>query len=210
MTAAVVIGGIVALGVNGGTVLRPGTPERHDAGSAVAAGPACPVDPLAQVLAAARESGASVITAKGALTGRPGPESPSYVELRLTDVRTVSGPTVASESHAWIYSALGPSGPMTGTDAGSLWAADGSLFGIVRPRSSSVDGPTVRVAPVVGDQVILSRAGCWSASDLAGRPFTGPLAEVPGSNSYARAAETGFVAVPLNSVEALATQHSPQ
>lgn len=65
-------------------------------------------------------------------------------------------------------------------------------------------GPVLRIAPVVDDGVIFSSAGCWDATDLSSRPYHGTLSEIPGSDSYARAAENGFHAVALATVEQLA------
>ncbi|GII59250.1 hypothetical protein Pth03_76390 [Planotetraspora thailandica] len=175
---------------------------------------ACATVSLQRQFAEAREGGASVILAKGTLTGRRGPHDPEfypevYAEMRLTDVRTLSGPAIPSGSHAWISSDHGPTGPIPGTPSGSLWAPDGSLFGIIWPQSATGEpvGPTMRVAPVVKGQLILSTAGCWrwSAEGTPTTPFSGPLAEIPGSDSYKRAAEWGFRAVPLSVVE-LATR----
>ncbi|WP_204036593.1 hypothetical protein [Micromonospora qiuiae] len=53
--------------------------------------------------------------------------------------------------------------------------------------------------------MIFSQAGCWDTTGLPSQPFTGKLAEIPGSDSYARASGGGFHAVPLTTVEQLAT-----
>ncbi len=62
----------------------------------------------------------------------------------------------------------------------------------------------MRVAPVVDGQVVLSTAGRW-LEDRPTHAFPGPLAEIPGSDSYRRAAEGGFQTVPLSEVERLAS-----
>lgn len=170
-----------------------------------AAGPAqvadgCAVIPLAEVIAAAKTSGASVIVADGTLTGRSARSELIYHEMALTSVRTLTGPSVAIGSHAWVSGQVGPSGPVPGADAGALWGPHGGLFAIVTP---SAVGPLLRVAPVVGDQVILSSAGCWDAGTLRTRPFTGRLSEIPGSDSYTRAQASGFHAVRLSDIETL-------
>jgi hypothetical protein len=192
---------------------HPNTPMTHAAPSAAApvaspppsaAGPAvadgCAFMPLPDVLASARQAGASIVIAHGTLTGRRATDP--QVEMALDAVQTLAGPPVADHTTVWLYTATGPSGPIPGADAGSLWATDGALFGVVWPQrlTGSPTGATMRVAPVVDQQVILSSAGCWSADGLTGRPFTGKLAEVPGSDSYARAARTGLTAVPLDTV----------
>ncbi|MFF4148160.1 hypothetical protein ACFY0A_44550 [Streptomyces sp. NPDC001698] len=112
-----------------------------------------------------------------------------------------------------------PSGRITGEGIGdavtraaaradpSLWARDGSLFEVIGPQSAD-GGPEVsamRVAPVVDGQVVLSTAGCWMDDVRPIRPYPGPLAEIPGSHSYRRAAEVGFQTVPLSEVERLAS-----
>ncbi|PYC88420.1 hypothetical protein C7C46_00670 [Streptomyces tateyamensis] len=162
---------------------------------------------MERTLADARGRGASIIVAKGTLTGHTGPEGLPYAEMQLTDVHTLSGPSMASGSHVWANSAHGPSGPIPGADAGALWATDGSLFAIIWPQPSGgfLTGPTMSVAPVVGNQVILSTAGCWNTTGLTSTPFTGPLAEIPGSDSYTRAAVNGLHGVPLDTIQALAT-----
>ena len=188
-------------------VQRPwasGPAARPAAGSqAVADG--CASVPLPETLAMARQGGASVIVATGSLTGTTAVDGQVYYGMTLRSVRTLSGPTVRSSSTAWIASGRGPSGPIPGTDGGSLWATDGGLFGIVWPaqRAGTTVGPILRIAPVVDGRVVLSSAGCWDVSGLSARPFHGRLAEIPGSNSYARAAANGFHAVDLSTLEGM-------
>jgi hypothetical protein len=75
-----------------------------------------------------------------------------------------------------------------------------------RLRASTL-GPYLRIAPVVDQQVILGSADCWFIDGVETRPFTGPLTEVPGSNSFARSAQYGFRALPLDTVrQAAATR----
>jgi hypothetical protein len=160
---------------------------------------------LPETLAMARQGGASVIVATGSLTGET---AQVHHQMVLRSVRTLSGPVVVSGSTGWLNSALGPSGPIPGADAGALWAPDGRLFAIVWPArvTGTAVGPVLRVAPVVDDQVIFSSAGCWDTAGLPSRPYHGRLAEVPGSDSYARATPNGFHAVPLATVEQLLTE----
>lgn len=123
--------------------------------------------------------------------------------MTLNDVRTLGGPAVRSTA-GWIPSGRGPSGPIPGP-RGTLWGPDGRLFAIVWPAATvgTGVGPVLRAAPVVKDQVVLSSAGCWSADGLSSTGFTGPLSEVPGSGTYARAAADGLTAVRLADIEAL-------
>jgi hypothetical protein len=163
---------------------------------------------MADTLATAKSAGASVVVATGVLTGQRAQDDLRYDAMALRSVRTLSGPPVQPGSVVWVSGALGPSGQVPGADAGALWAPDGQLFAIVWPREATglTVGPTERIAPVVNGQVILSAAGCWDATGLPTRPFAGQLAEIPGSDSYARAAGFGFHAVALTTVEQLATR----
>jgi hypothetical protein len=143
-----------------------------------------------------------VITATGSLTGRTALDPHLYHEMTLTNVRTLTG---AAPHKGWLSSAQGPTGPLPGPDAGALWSPDGGLFAIVWPAGATgttVD-PVLRVAPLTADEVIFGSAGCWPTKDLPSHPYKGPLAEVPGSNSYARATPNGFHAVPLTTIEQL-------
>jgi hypothetical protein len=166
----------------------------------------CASMPLGDTLANAKSAGASIVIARATLTGRSAQDGLVYDELALHSVRTISGPAVAADSAGWVSGAQGPAGPVPGADAGALWASDGWLFAIAWPRAvtNTTVGPILRIAPLVDNQVILSSAGCWDATGLSTQPFTGRLAEIPGSNSYARAAAGGFKAVPLTTLEALA------
>ncbi|MFJ5901146.1 hypothetical protein ACIQFZ_38430 [Streptomyces sp. NPDC093064] len=199
--AAVVAAGVITLWSAGF-----GTPT---ASTAVEGASGCVVDPFEENFTTAREKGFSVVLAKGVLTGRSASDSgPVYAEMRLTDVRTLSGPEIRSGSTVWLDSDAGPDGgPVPGTPTGSLWARDGSLFGIIAPQSAegAPEGSYMRVAPVVDGQVVLSTAGCWKEEGRPSLPYSGPLAEIPGSDSYRRAAEGGFQTVPLSEVERLAS-----
>lgn len=161
---------------------------------------------LPDTLTMARQGGASVILATGSLTGHTVTDSQTHHEMRLQSIRTLSGPPVAIGSSGWLTGALGPAGPAPGADAGALWATDGHLFAITWParQAGTAVGPVLRIAPVVGTDVIFSSAGCWDTTGLSGHPYHGHLAEIPGSDSYTRAAQNGFVAVPLSTVERLA------
>jgi hypothetical protein len=86
-----------------------------------------------------------------------------------------------------------------------LWGNDGRLFAIAWParQAGTTVGPVLRIAPIVGDQVIFSSAGCWDTTGLPSQAYHGQLAEIPGTDSYARAAAGGLHAVPLTTVEQL-------
>ncbi|MEV4509452.1 hypothetical protein AB0K00_10895 [Dactylosporangium sp. NPDC049525] len=203
VAAAIAIAGLVAvLAWPGGSDPAPATRAAGSAtpaASAAAAADGCVVMSLAETFAQARQAGASIVLAHGTLTGRGTADPEVQAEMVLDTVETLAGPPVAERTAVWVSTARGPAGPIPGADAGSLWAPDGALFGIVWPQSATnwPTGTTLRVAPVVDRQVILSNAGCWGTE---GTPFTGSLAEVPGSESYARAARTGFTAVALDTV----------
>ncbi|MFF4830008.1 hypothetical protein ACFY20_45670 [Streptomyces sp. NPDC001312] len=183
-----------------------GTPA---ASTAVEGAKACAAFPMQENFTIAREEGFTVVLAKGVLTGRSAsPVGPVYAEMRLTDVRTLSGPEIRSGSTVWLRSDAGrDGGPVPGMPSGSLWARDGSLLGVIGPQvdDGGPEGSVMRVAPVVDGQVVLSTAGCWLDEGRPLRPYSGPLAEIPGSNSYRRAAEVGFQTIPLSEVERLAS-----
>lgn len=182
---------------------------RHSAASGASSAGGCGYDPLSKTLSNARKDGASVIVGKGELTGRTTSDL-RWNQMALTSVRTLSGPTIHPVTLGWIDSNRGPAGPMEGTDAGSLWGTDGSLFAIVSPDTGeSVKGPVLRIAPVVGGNVIFGPVnGCWDTRGLPTSPFRGPLASIPGSDAYARGVEAGLQAVPLSTVEKLAAAAS--
>jgi len=181
--------------------LRPWT----SASSTTPPGPAngCAVTSLRDTLAMARQGGASVIVADGELTGRTVTDTQIYYQMALHSVRTLTGPAITGDG--WIAGNRGPSGPIPGADAGALWAPDGGMFAIAWPatQTGTTVGPVLRIAPVVGDQVIFSTAGCWDTTGLPSQPYHGNLAAIPGSDAYARAAPDGFHAVPLSTVEQL-------
>jgi hypothetical protein len=198
--AAVVF--VVAVAV---VVWRPWTPSPPPAENPPQEANGCASMSLADTLAAAVRGGATVILANGSLTSAHVLDNQAYDEMRLHSVRTLAGPALAADSTGWVAGGSGPAGPLPGADAGALWAPDGSLFAIAWPadRTGTKVGPLLRVAPVVDGQVIFSSAGCWDTTGLASRPYSGRLAEVPGSGSRARAAAGGFHAVPLTDVEKL-------
>ncbi|WP_239334210.1 hypothetical protein [Frankia sp. CiP3] len=182
---------------------RPATTAQPGAAGTRAAANGCVSLSLRQTLAIAGQGGASVLVASGSLTGETVIDGQAFHQMIMHSVRTLSGPVITSDSTGWIGSASGAVGPIPGADAGALWGTDGRLFAIAWParQTGTAVGPVLRIAPVVHDQVIFSSAGCWDITDLPTEPYHGPLAEIPGSNSYARAAPTGFHAVALTAVE---------
>ncbi|MER7277096.1 hypothetical protein ABT369_21885 [Dactylosporangium sp. NPDC000244] len=179
----------------------------------VYAASACVSLTLPALIHQVRTAGASLILAHGTLTGRRGddPTGPAgLAEMTIDHVETLAGPVVAEHATGWVPTDVGPSGiPIPSNATGSLWAPDGALIGVYWPTlpHASKLGPYLRIAPVVDQQVILTSAGCWLIDGVETRPFTGPLAEVPGSNSFARSAQYGFRALPLDAVrQAAATR----
>lgn len=215
-------GGLAAAGVVAVmSVLQPWASAPGPAGAGQPAGPpapsaagGCAAVSLPETLATAVRRGASVIVADGSLTGKTAAGSATggeiYYQMLLRSVRTLAGPAVASGSTGWIASGRGPAGLIPGADAGALWGTDGHLFAIAAPAAELGTGTTVgtvlRVAPVTHGSVIFSTAGCWDTSGLPSRPYHGPLAEIPGSGSYQRATPSGFHAVPLSTVEQIASR----
>jgi hypothetical protein len=179
----------VAAAVVGITVATNGPGQSSPTPSVPPVGSGC--GPLRQLLATAASRGQSIIEGYGHLTGRSVTEDRSpYHQMRVTDVRTVSGPLVPTTVLGWIRTTPYPAA--TG-DIPGLWAPDGHLVAIVTPAhvANTTLGPLLSTAPVVGDNVVLSMAGCWTDTSLNTTPFTGPLQEVPGSNAYNLAKQFG-------------------
>jgi len=161
----------------------------------------------------------SAILAVGRLTAIRGNEPaftgpPRYQKMVLDSVRTLGGPRVPDGAGAWIntssrYEDWLPlsSQPVFSEDLGSLWGPDGRMFAFYLWDFYAV-GPTLVTAPLVGDQVIFSQAGCWNVDGLPSRPYRGPVAQVPGSHTYELVAQSrmGFRAVPLAVVLGLLTK----
>lgn len=185
----------------------PGGSETPDA--AVAAGESCL--PLKERLTNAVSNGFSVIVGRGVLTGRTGVDGYDHREMRLTAVRTLAGPRVDEGATAWVRApqrAADPGAVQQSGPDGPLWGPDGALFGIYVPRSLAKGplGTTVYHLPVVGDNVVLAKSGCWNyfgIGDLPGAAFHGPLTELPGSGTYTQMVASGLVTVPLSRIEAL-------
>lgn len=173
-----------------------------------AAANACDPVPLGERLRQVLDLGASVVVARGELTGQVRRDGPLHREMTLTGVRTLGGPVIAEGSVVWVETPQLPPLPddTARGNPGPLWGPGGALFGFVFPQavSRSPLGLTVMQSPVVGDQVVFSiSGGCWNPGSIGGAPFHGKLTEIPGSGTYARAEEAGFTAVPLTTVEQL-------
>lgn len=192
------IAGITTVVLAGGalTAIRPWVA----APQITVTGLSCAHLPLRSRLIDALRHGESVIVAYGKLAEPNHPTDGSeYSEMHLRDVRTLAGPHLHPSTTAWVYDRVNRS-----EDTGVLLAPDGHLFAIAWPGgvvASRVAGTILTVAPIVNEQVIFSRAGCWNTVGLRTRPYHGSLKQIPGSQSYQRTEDTGFWAVPLSTVE---------
>jgi hypothetical protein len=158
-------------------------------GAAAAGGGAagiCANETLADSMARAVDGGASGVLATGGFTGTvrlgDGEIGVPYSEITLTEGSTLAGPEVATPVSAWVYGDLAAGGdPATagGTtgETSSLWARGGRLIAVVDPAAggAGLPGPVIRVAPVVGDDVVIGWVGCWSAQGVPSRDFPGAV-----------------------------------
>lgn len=154
------------------------------AGGAAGGGAAgiCANETLADSMARAVDNGASVVLATGGFTGTvqsgDGEIGVPYSEVALTDGATLAGPTVATPASGWVYGDLSATGDASATgETSSLWARGGRLIAVVDPASggSGLPGPVLRVAPVVGDDVVMGWVGCWSTQGVPSRDFDGTV-----------------------------------
>jgi hypothetical protein len=171
----------------------------------------CAAISLKDTIASALRGGASVIVATGTLTGKPVTGNPAtagaaaFYRMTLSSVQTLRGPAVASGSTAWIP---GPAPGATASVTSALLAPDGRLFAIVWPKAATHDlvGPTLRLAPIVGTDVVFTPSGCWDVTALQPSQYQAntPLQSVPRGTPIGGAnqpAENGLYAVPLTTVE---------
>jgi hypothetical protein len=175
--------------------------------TAAAQASACENLPLRQRLTIALRQGQSIVVGYGTLTGRNVPTNGGdYTGMRLREVDTIAGPPL-KQNAAWLIDIAGQDGSSAASDdTGPLWATDGRLFATAWPgtiAANSIVGPILQVAPIVNGQVIFSAADCWNTAGLNARPYHGPLAQIPGSQTYRQTEATGFWAVPLSTVEAI-------
>lgn len=135
---------------------------RHEAPSGSAGlgatlAPALTCGPLTlpERLAAAAQAGASVVLADRTFTGRA---ANGYDAVRLRDVRTLSGPPVASGTGTWLPAAT----------ARTMPPGSGQVFAIVWPATATRDprapGPVLTAAPVRGGEVLLRAGNCWGGT----------------------------------------------
>lgn len=142
----------------------------------------CANESLADSMARAVDAGASVVLASGAFTGTvrvgDGEISLPYSEVALTDGSTLAGPQLSTPFSAWVYGDLAATGTTATTgETASLWAAGGRLIAVVDPASggSGLPGPVIRVAPVVGTDVVMGWVGCWSTQGVPTHEFIGTV-----------------------------------
>ena len=91
---------------------------------------------------------------------------------------TLAGPQLPAAGSAWVYGDLAAAGQASATgETSSLWARGGRLVAVIDPASdgSGLPGPVIRVAPVVGDDVIMGWVGCWSTQGVPSRDFDGGI-----------------------------------
>lgn len=141
----------------------------------------CANETLGESLTRAVDAGSSVVLAGGGFTGTTmlgdGEIGVPYSEVQLTVERTLGGPEAPPSVAAWVYGDLGASGGAATTgETSSLWARGGRMIAVIDGNvQSGLPGPIIRVAPVVGDEVILSWIGCWSTNGVQSRDFEGAV-----------------------------------
>lgn len=142
----------------------------------------CVNETLGESLTRAVDAGSSVVLATGGFTGSTmlgdGEIGVPYSEVQLTVDRLLGGAEVPQTLSAWVYGDLAAAGDTATTgETSSLWARGGAMIAIVDNLSelSGLPGPVIRVAPVVGDEVILSWVGCWSTNGVTSRDFDGAV-----------------------------------
>ncbi len=154
-----------------------GAPDNGAAGGGAMA--MCANESLAESMARAVDAGQSVVLATGGFTGRTttgeGEIGQPYSEVALRVDEHLAGPVPAGSLTAWVFGDLGGAGPAVTEEGLSLWAAGGRMIAILDGGTGYADppGPMVRVAPVVGGDVILSYVGCWTTQGVTVRPFDG-------------------------------------
>lgn len=142
----------------------------------------CANETLTDSMTRAVDNGASVVLATGAFTGMvlqgDGEIGVPYSEVALTDGTTLAGADVATPVSVWVSGDLSAAADSSTTgETSSLWARGGRLIAVVDPASggSGLPGAVVRVAPVVGDDVIMGWVGCWTTQGVPSRDFDGAV-----------------------------------
>lgn len=154
----------------------PSAPAPDGGGVAAGGGAAiCANETLADSMTRAVDNGASVVLATGRFTGAvrsaDGEIAVPYSEIALTDASTLAGPELATPGSFWVYGDLAAGGSAATTgETSSLWARGGRLIAVIDPAGGSgLPGPVIRVAPVVGDDVVMGWVGCWSTQGVPSR-----------------------------------------
>lgn len=167
----------------GASTGTPSSPPDPGAGAAAGGGAAiCANETLAESMARAVQAGSSVVLATGGFTGvvgtGDGETGVPFSEVALTVQETLAGAEVGSALAAWVSGDLSGRGAASSTgETSSLWARGGAMIAVVDADSqwSGLPGPIVRVAPVIGDDVIVSWVGCWTTNGVESREFTGAV-----------------------------------
>jgi hypothetical protein len=197
-------------------VAVPSPRGQYSASSGSGSSGSCAANPLKQAITDALRHGASVIVATGTLTGKSVTGNPAasgaaaFYAMTLSSVQTLRGPPVPSGSTAWIP---GPAPGASASVTSALLAPGGRLFAIVSPRAATHDlvGPTLRLAPIVGTDVVFTPSDCWDVAALRPSHYQAstPLKSVPGGTPFGgpnQPAENGLYAVPLATVVHTAAQ----
>lgn len=158
------------------------SPAAPSGGAAGGGAGICANETLADSMTRAVDNGASVLLATGGFTGTVAPGDGEigvpYSEVTLTEGSTLAGPAVATPVSAWVPGDLAATGQASATgETSSLWARGGRLIAVVDPASggSGLPGPVIRVAPVVGHDVVMGWVGCWSTQGVPSRDFAGTV-----------------------------------
>lgn len=168
-----------AAGRDAAAATRSASAPPPDAGSAGAA--ICANETLADSMARAVQAGSSVVLATGGFTGSTsvgdGEIGVPFSEVALTVEDTLAGPDQPSTLSGWVYGDLGADGQTAVTgEASSLWARGGRMIAVVDGSGAAgLPGPVLRVAPVIGDDVIFSWVGCWSTNGVESRDYEGSV-----------------------------------
>lgn len=135
------------------------------------------------------QTGSSILTGHIALTGRQRDvDGVRFVEMSFSGAQTLAGPRSAESFYSWLPAGRSPDDDASNTPG--LWAPDGSVVAVLTSGQKAYRGvdSTLRIAPRIGDKIIYNADQCWSAPpELRTSPWSGKLAEVPGSNALVNA-----------------------
>lgn len=140
----------------------------------------------------------TLATATGQLTGNVRTvDGMRYTQMRLTKLHAIAGAPLPVTATVWLQSEPNPDP----ANVPGLWSPDGKLITVITPQNvtKTLVGPMARVAPILGNRVVLNSAGCWFDTSLHAEPLTGrSFQEVPGTTAYDLAAKFGgFSTVPI-------------